>query len=319
MRQIGTLADERAARTLADYLLTQGIETQLAQGTSAWEVWVRDEDRVERARPEFAAFAANPGDPRFTAAVTTAANLRRAEEHADEQYQQRQVDLGERYRGRFRGRRAATVLLMAICVSVAIATDFGKDEPSDGNEAPLSQRLFISPFFRSGEFIRFPGLEPIRHGQVWRLVTPIVLHFDPMHLLGNMMWLYYLGSQIESRRGSFRFLALVLVLAVLSNLGEYFLGSMHLQGGRLTIQYNPRFGGMSGVVFGLFGYVWMKMRFEPELGLAMSQQAFVLSLIWFVFCFTGLAGHIANAAHAAGLAVGIVIGAMPSLWARLRW
>jgi GlpG protein len=319
MRQIGTIADDKAARTLADYLLTQGVDTHLTQASSGWEVWVRDEDRVERARQEFAAFTANPGDTRFTTAVAAATNLRRAEERADEQFRQRQVDFGDRFRLPLRGRRPATVLLVSICVAVALATDFGKDESAKENERAPSQYLFISPFIHEDVYIRFPGLEPIRHGQVWRLVTPIFLHFSPMHLLGNMLWLYYLGSQIESRRGSIRFLALVLVIAVLSNLGEYFLGGLRVEGGRLTMHYNPRFGGMSGVVFGLFGYVWMKMRFEPELGLAMSQQAFFLSLIWLVFCFTGLAGHIANAAHASGLVVGIIVGAIPSLWVRLRF
>jgi GlpG protein len=318
MRQIGTIADEKAARTLADYLLTQGIATQLSQESSGWEIWVRDEDRVDQARTEFAAFSANPGEPRFAAAAAKATDLRRAEERADAQYQQRQVDLREQFRSSIGRRHPLTVLLIAICVSVALATDFGKDEIPNSNDAPLSQKLFISPFVHDREYIRFPGLEPILHGQVWRLVTPVFLHFDLMHLLGNMMWLYYLGTQIESRRGSLRLLALVLVLAVLSNLGEYFLGGMRLESGALILQHNPRFGGMSGVVFGLFGYVWMKMRFEPDLGLGMSQQAFMLSLIWFVFCFTGLAGHIANAAHASGLVVGIVLGAVPSLWAQLR-
>jgi membrane associated rhomboid family serine protease len=139
-----------------------------------------------------------------------------------------------------------------------------------------------------------------------------------MHLLFNMMWLYYLGGEIEARRGSLRLLALVLAVAVVSNLAQYGLGGLTWQGGHFARQFAGRFGGMSGVVFGLFGYVWMKMRFEPELGLGLSQQTFVLTLIWFVFCFTGLAGPVANFAHAAGLAVGMAAGAAPALWRRLR-
>ena len=43
---------------------------------------------------------------------------------------------------------------------------------------------------------------------------------------------------------------LVLVIAALSNLGQYFVSG-------------PNFCGISGVVYGLFGYIWMKGRFDP--------------------------------------------------------
>ena len=34
-------------------------------------------------------------------------------------------------------------------------------------------------------------------------------------------------------------------------------------------------------------------------------------LIWFVVCFTGLVGNIANAAHTLGLIVGVIAGWLP--------
>ncbi len=312
MRQIGTIPEERAARALADYLLTQHIETRLKPQAGGWEVWVLDEDRVARAREELAAFVANPADLRFASAARTAAELRRAEARADASYRRRQVDLGDRLRraGRF---RPVTAALIAVSVAVAVDTNFG-----NSNDERL-QQLYIAPFqpVRQG-WVKTDGLSPVLGGQVWRLVTPIFLHFGPMHLLFNMMWLYYLGGEIEARRGSLRFLALVLVIAVVSNLAQYALGGLTREGGEFVWQFSGRFGGMSGVVFGLFGYVWMKMRFEPELGLAVSQQMFILTMIWFVFCFTGLAGPIANYAHAAGLAAGVAAGAAPALWRRLR-
>jgi GlpG protein len=133
-----------------------------------------------------------------------------------------------------------------------------------------------------------------------------------------MLWLYYLGNQIEFRRGPVRYVALLLVIAVFSNLAEYYVGALRLSDGRLTSQEHPNFGGMSGVVFGLFGYVWMKMRFEPDLGLWMSPQTFLFSMLWFFFCLTGLAGSIANGAHVSGLLIGVVIGAASPLFRRLR-
>jgi GlpG protein len=320
MRQIATIPDEGQARTLTDYLLTRGIEAKLQQEPAGWEIWVRDEDRVESARAELNSFLANPSDPRFSEAARTAANIRRSEERAEEQYRRRQADLAKRMQSPGTGTFPLTVGLIVACAIVSLVTEFGKQDIKlfGREDVQPTKLLSISPYEQRDDYIVFPGLTPIAHGQVWRLFTPVLLHFGPLHLLGNMMWLYYLGSEIESRRGSWRFATLVLALAAITDLCEYFLGGLRIGGGGLVMHYQPQFGGMSGVVFGLFGYVWMKMRYEPGLGLGLSQQAFVLSLLWFFFCFTGRAGSIANASHTSGLIVGIVVGAAPTFWRRLR-
>jgi GlpG protein len=313
MRQIGTISDEAAAHALADYLLTQKIETRLIPEPAGWEIWVCDEDRLPQARAELAAFSANPRDHRFLNAGRQADEIRRTEVREDEAALKRQVAVAERLKLPQRSIQPMTTSLIALCILAAIFTHMGDDS------ARLTSRMFITPIVRDGQGATYflPGLTAIRSGEVWRLITPIFLHFSLWHILGNMMWLYYLGNQIEASRGSFRVLGLVLVIGALSNLAEYYLGGLKLEDGHLTGQYNPNFGGMSGVVFGLFGYVWMKMRFEPELGMSMSQQAFTLSLFWLLFCLTGLAGSIANGAHVSGLAIGVAIGAAPTLFRHL--
>jgi GlpG protein len=75
---------------------------------------------------------------------------------------------------------------------------------------------------------------------------------------------------------------------------------------------------MSGVVYALFGYVWMKGRFEPHLQMGVMPQTVTIMLVWLVACMTGLLGPIANAAHVAGLAAGLVAGYAPTGWRRLR-
>ena len=68
------------------------------------------------------------------------------------------------------------------------------------------------------------------------------------------------------------------------------------------------FGGMSGVVYALFGYVWMKGRYEPEQGMILHPSTVQTMLLWLVLCMTGFLGNIANAAHVVGLVAGILFG-----------
>jgi GlpG protein len=148
------------------------------------------------------------------------------------------------------------------------------------------------------------GLEPILRGQVWRLVTPIFMHVNLIHILFNMWWLVSLGTLIELRRGTFRLAGLILIAAITSNFGQYLWmervdpGSPHI------------FEGMSGVVYALFGYIWMKGLYEPEQGMIMHPNSLNIMLLWLVLCMSGVLGPIANAAHFVGLTVGVALGVL---------
>jgi GlpG protein len=95
------------------------------------------------------------------------------------------------------------------------------------------------------------------------------------------------------------------LIAVTSNVAQYMTGSL-------------RFGGMSGVVYGLFGYIWMKSRYQPGSGFYMPPNTVILMLGWFVLCTTGWIGPVANAAHGVGLVVGAIAGRWRSVWQQLR-
>jgi GlpG protein len=311
MRQITTLP-EQTARTFADYLLTLKIQTQLMPEEGGTSVWVCDEDQVGRARQELAEFERNPADTRYHAAGAAADSLRRREAQLEQDYRRRQ----ERFRKKMQDvapvHWPVTMMLMGISIAVAVASHQGSPY------SPVVQWLSISSYDIEGGMIYWPFLSDIGSGEVWRLVTPIFIHFGVMHLVMNMMALLYLGGALESRRGSLRFTLLVLVLAIGSNLIQYYFGHPSFMDGQLGFERSPTFGGMSGVLFGLSGYIWIKSRYEPDLGLFMSRENTMMTIGWLLLCLFGVLGPIANGAHLGGLALGLLIGYAPVLWRRLR-
>jgi membrane associated rhomboid family serine protease len=149
----------------------------------------------------------------------------------------------------------------------------------------------------------------LQKGQVWRAVTPIFLHFGIMHIVFNMMWLWDFGRVLETRFRSLRFLALVLFTAVLSNTAQAFISGSN-------------FGGMSGVNYGLFGFLLARSKLHPDPGFVINRQTAAMLLIWLVVCFTGLLGPVANTAHVVGFASGGLVGIINALqggaWALLK-
>jgi membrane associated rhomboid family serine protease len=82
----------------------------------------------------------------------------------------------------------------------------------------------------------------VADGEWWRLVTSAFIHASPIHLLFNMIMLWWFGSALEGLLGRVRYLGVVLV----SILG----GSA---GALLATQANELTVGASGAVFGILG------------------------------------------------------------------
>ncbi len=141
-----------------------------------------------------------------------------------------------------------------------------------------------------------PTLAQFTDWQAWRYVTPAFIHFSVLHLVFNLLWWWYLGGQIEQRLGSGKLFILLIVGAALPNIAEFFVSG-------------PRFGGLSGVVYALLGYSWLRTRLQPDCGLAMPPALMGFMLVWLVLGFLDMLGPpTANMAHLAGLLVGLAQG-----------
>lgn len=141
-----------------------------------------------------------------------------------------------------------------------------------------------------------PTLAQFTDWQAWRYVTPAFIHFSVLHLVFNLLWWWYLGGQIEQRLGSGKLFILLIVGAALPNIAEFFVSG-------------PRFGGLSGVVYALLGYSWLRTRLQPDCGLAMPPALMGFMLVWLVLGFLDMLGPpTANMAHLVGLLVGLAQG-----------
>jgi len=148
-----------------------------------------------------------------------------------------------------------------------------------------------------------PTLALLLSREVWRLITPIFLHFSVVHLLFNVAVTTDFGRRIESGRGPVIFALIVAIIGILSNVGQYLISG------------NPLFGGLSGVAYGLLGYVLVSQRRFPQEAPWHVHPGFAFSLILFLVIFsTGVTEqfglHVANAAHWIGLGSGAVLAVL---------
>lgn len=333
MRLIGVIDEPQQAARFSAYLITAGIPAKsekMDDGTC--EIWVNEEDQFQTALAELAAFRTDPTNSKYSAAISQAIKITREEERKLRRIKKKIVVGTDRLHPKPR----LTIGLIAACVLVALITNFGDDK----NNPLLHSLQFVSvPPPAAFEILRRNNvtvenngidrlavrLASIQRGEIWRLVTPMLIHLSPFHLLFNMIWLFQLGQLVERRYGWRRLALLILITAAISNFVQctvplQFDGTAPglLENGTLV----TGLGGMSGVVYGLFGFVWIKSMYDRSSGFFLPQATIVLMLVWLVFCMVPglterlLGTSVANWAHGVGLAIGMAVAYAPVWWAQ---
>ena len=162
----------------------------------------------------------------------------------------------------------------------------------------LCAAIFLTPWIMGNgvySALMFPHSLSGLSAQPWRLVTPMLLHFSLLHILFNLLWWADLGRLIERFQSSGQLLMVTLVTSSVANVAQF-------------LTSGPAFGGLSGVVYGLLGYLWIYGRLNPGAGYALRREIVIFMLAWMVICFVGLSDVVANAAHLAGLVSGCILG-----------
>jgi GlpG protein len=301
MRCLGQITNRRAAEQFVAFLLTQGISTQVEPVPNAldqWEVWVRDEDRMAEAIDLLIEYERDPGNPKYFEAVQQA-NKVLLEKTKQRQAVAKNVRKVRYQSTSFGDRRIPplTLTLIILCVVVSIFNNFGNPDLANEIGQSISRQLF---FVSSADFAISNGdpAASLKKWQLWRVITPIFLHLSPIHLVFNTLGMVVLGRVCERWLGTTKYALFVLAAAVLPNL---------LQG--LTpeaLHGSPFFGGISGVVYALFGLVWIRSMLNPMLGIFIPTIYLVLMIMPIAVGISGIVPgwNFADLCHLGGLLVG---------------
>jgi GlpG protein len=291
MRSIATFKEEKIALRFWNFLQSEDIESSLEEDESnkEWLIWVLEEEKISQAIVSYEEFKLTPNDSKFNSSKKNESELEKS--YWSNSYKKsrfKNYNLRESWNKREKSPGVFSLSIIITSVAVFLLSGMGQN-------AEIVNKFLITQKLNG-------TLTEVLNGEVWRLITPIFLHFSFFHILFNMFWVHDLGGQIEKRKGSRFFLLFIVITAIISNLLQFKLGG-------------PAFGGMSGVVYGLFGYVWIKCKFDPGDGLFIHQTTAIIMLGWFFLCFAVSDFGIANWAHAGGLITGTTWGYISAI----RW
>lgn len=313
MRKLASFDDPAAAQAMDRLLSSAEIPTVMRPGGDGQKtIWVVSEQDVALAQRLLEDFVADPTrapEPEPDSAPEPEAKpLQRAGAlEADAEPITRPLPRPPPARKSWRARAAETPVttgLLILSIALALYTNLGANQAN-------SAHFLIS---------RLPepsaaGWDPygdLRSGQLWRLLTPILLHFHPFHLLFNVFWLNDLGGPSERFQGSWRFAGFIAWSAVVSNLAQLVFGP------------SPNFGGLSGIIYALVAYLWARGRADPRSGIRIPGSLVIFFVVWLALGFSGVLngmlgnGAIANYCHLGGFAAGAVYGYIAALVATTR-
>lgn len=353
MRLIGALNSEHAAFNVLCALEREGIIGHV-EGV---EIWIENEDEVELAKEIFNAYKKAPLSKRFIKAPPDVESAQEPSVKVRLQrpvfltkaviglcvffyflswYQAvNTMPKGARKGNLMKLTPIASIMLYDFPKTFELMRSFAAKYGAAPENIPESGKAFFrqieqTPYWQGvyNWLVLYPQVDPsisaplfekIREGQVWRLITPVFLHGNIIHILFNMLWLWLLGKMIEERIRPIKYLFMMLIVGIVSNTAQYLVSG-------------PFFIGYSGIITGLAGYIWVRQKVAPWEGYPLPQATLVFFMVFiFGMAALGVVGFVlerigiywlsfglANTAHIVGLLSGGLCGYIPFFTKRRR-
>jgi GlpG protein len=267
------VSQHNIALLFAHYLTSVNIHSKVEQEDGEYIILCQMSE-LDHAKDIFAEFIADPYQEKYQQAAWNSGEVADVNDNSP--------SLITSFKKQFFAHAGwVTLTVFALCWLVFIASVLGLARPA-------FQLLHFYPELTLDAFFESP----------LRLLGPALFHFSWLHIVFNTMWWWQLGGSVERILGKGALINLFLITALFSNLGQF-------------IVTGPNFGGLSGVVYGLVGYVWWYGWLAPEKGLMISKPIIGFLLFWLVLGYVDvLPVNMANTAHLLGLVSGCLLAAV---------
>ena len=179
-----------------------------------------------------------------------------------------------------------------------------------GEDLVTASRQVQDP--NTGQTFSLPGLQPTPISVYITLFTSMFMHGGWAHILGNMLYLWIFGDNLEDRMGHGRYLLFYLLVGLLASLAHVFTSV--LLGDNLQIPSLGASGAIAGVLGGYL-LLFPRRRVTVILLRIVTQVRAIFAVgLWFVLQLVGGLGVVAGgsdgvayAAHIGGFIAGLAL------------
>ena len=170
----------------------------------------------------------------------------------------------------------------------------------------------------TGQPVSVPGLQPTPISVYITLLTSMFMHGGIAHLLGNMLFLWIFGDNVEDTLGHLRYFMFYLVCGLIASLAHVFT-TVAFSGAGGEEALIPSLGASGAISGVLGGYIMLHPHRRVTVfmfRMLTHVPAYVAIGLWFLFqLVSGLgvlgegtqAGGVAYAAHIGGFVAGLVL------------
>jgi len=173
-----------------------------------------------------------------------------------------------------------------------------------GRDAVTPAQVAEDPL--TGSQFELPGLQPTPVSVYLTLLTSMFMHGGIAHILGNMLYLWIFGDNIENRLGHARYLLFYLVTGVLASLAHVF-ATVGLGGDPMVPSLGAS-GAISGVL-GAYLVLFPHRRVRVLMFRTITEVPAIMALgLWFLFQVISGAGMLGGGAQRGGVAYAAHVG-----------